>query len=218
VDHGGKGRLCDEDRSKEVDVERRPDLARCERGVALVPLRRPDRMAREARRNVEAVEFFHDVGDKTLAGSGVRDVGLEGDPSRTELPDRANGCLGGLLPLVVLHPDVGALSRELEDRRATDASAAPGDQGDTPIESGHGVSDVYLWLFLMFQGLGFSTVGVIGANYREFMTNPALGKRYAVGFLLIADGGLHLLALNQHLGAAPQAAFFAIVSPIQIVG
>ena len=84
--------------------------------------------------------------------------------------------------------------------------------------SGHGVSDVYLWLFLMFQGLGFSTVGVIGANYREFMTNPALGKRYAVGFLLIADGGLHLLALNQHLGAAPQAAFFAIVSPIQIVG
>jgi len=84
--------------------------------------------------------------------------------------------------------------------------------------SGHGVSDVYLWLFLMFQGLGFSTVGVIGANYREFMSNPVLGKRYAVGFLLIADGGLHLLALNQHLGSAPQAAFFAIISPIQIVG
>src|SRR2546422_10487055 len=55
-----------------------------------------------------------------------------------------------------------------------------GDQG-----SGHGVSDVYLWLFLMFQGLGFSTVGVIGANYREFMSNPVVGKRYAVGFLLI---------------------------------
>jgi len=88
-----------------------------------------------------------------------------------------------------------------------------GDQG-----SGHGVSDVYLWLFLMFQGLGFSTVGVIGANYREFMSNPVVGKRYAVGFLLIADGGLHLLALNQHLGSAPQAAFFAIISPIQIVG
>jgi len=88
-----------------------------------------------------------------------------------------------------------------------------GDQG-----SGHGVSDVYLWLFLMFQGLGFSTVGVIGANYREFMSNPVVGKRYAVGFLLIADGGLHLLALNEHLGSAPQAAFFAIISPIQIVG
>ena len=84
--------------------------------------------------------------------------------------------------------------------------------------SGHGVSDVYLWLFLMFQGLGFSTVGVIGANYREFMANPAVGKRYVVGFLLLADGGLHLLALNQHLAAAPQAAFFAIVSPIQIIG
>ncbi len=88
-----------------------------------------------------------------------------------------------------------------------------GDQG-----SGHGVSDVYLWLFLMFQGLGFSTVGVIGANYREFIANPAHGKRYVVSFLLIADGGLHLLALNQHLAFAPQAAFFAIVSPIQIVG
>ena len=84
--------------------------------------------------------------------------------------------------------------------------------------SGHGVSDVYLWLFLMFQGLGFSTVGVIGANYREFMSNPVLGKRYVVGFLLLADGGLHLLALNQHLAAAPQAAFFAIVAPIQIIG
>ena len=84
--------------------------------------------------------------------------------------------------------------------------------------SGHGVSDVYLWLFLMFQGLGFSTVGVIGANYREFMANPARGKRYLVGFMLLADGGLHLLAMNQHLGSAPQAAFFAIVSPIQIVG
>src|SRR2546426_11057137 len=70
----------------------------------------------------------------------------------------------------------------------------------------------------MFQGLGFSTVGVIGANYREFMSNPVVGKRYAVGFLLIADGGLHLLALNEHLGSAPQAAFFAIISPIQIVG
>src|SRR2546428_12370606 len=70
----------------------------------------------------------------------------------------------------------------------------------------------------MFQGLGFSTVGVIGANYREFMSNPVLEKRYVVGFLLLADGGLHLLALNQHLAAAPQAAFFAIVSPIQIVG
>jgi hypothetical protein len=84
--------------------------------------------------------------------------------------------------------------------------------------SGHGMSDVYLWLFLMFQGLGFSSVGVIGANYREFIANPALGRRYAVGFLLIADGGLHLLALNEHLAFAPQATFFAIVAPIQIVG
>ncbi|TLZ44305.1 MAG: hypothetical protein E6K19_04820 [Methanobacteriota archaeon] len=84
--------------------------------------------------------------------------------------------------------------------------------------SGHGMSDVYLWLFLMFQGLGFSSVGVIGANYREFIANPALGRRYAVGFLLIADGGLHLLALNEHLAFAPQATFFAIIAPIQIVG
>ncbi|HYY47507.1 MAG TPA: hypothetical protein VFA17_02355 [Thermoplasmata archaeon] len=84
--------------------------------------------------------------------------------------------------------------------------------------SGHGVSDEYLWLFMMFQGLGFSAIGVAGANYREFVANPRLGKRYLVGFLLIADGGLHLLALNQHLAAPGQAAFFAIVSPIQIVG
>jgi len=84
--------------------------------------------------------------------------------------------------------------------------------------SGHGMGDIYLWLFLMFQGLGFSTVGVIGAHYREFAANPNLGKPYLVGFLLIADGGLHLLALNQHLGILPAALFFEVVAPLQILG
>jgi len=84
--------------------------------------------------------------------------------------------------------------------------------------SGHGGGDVYLWLMLMFQGLAFSTVGVVGTNYREFAVNPTLGKRYLVGFLLIADGGLHLLALNQHLGNVAAAVFFEIVAPLQILG
>ena len=84
--------------------------------------------------------------------------------------------------------------------------------------SGHGAGDIYLWLFLMFQGLAFSTVGVIGAHYREFAANPNLGKPYGVGFLLIADGGLHLLALNQHLGILPAALFFEVVAPLQILG
>ena len=88
-----------------------------------------------------------------------------------------------------------------------------GDQG-----SSHGVGDIYLWLFLMFQGLAFSTVGVIGANYREFTANPTLAKRYLVAFLLIADGGLHLLALNQHLTILPAALFFEVVAPLQILG
>src|SRR5438093_12424941 len=57
--------------------------------------------------------------------------------------------------------------------------------------SGHGLSDVYLWLFLMFQALGFSTVGVIGANYRQFMENQAVGKRHVLGVLLLPDGRLH---------------------------
>lgn len=84
--------------------------------------------------------------------------------------------------------------------------------------SGHGAGDIYLWLFLMFQGLAFSTIGVIGANYREFAANPNLGKPYLVGFLLIADGGLHLLALNQHLEILPAALFFEVVAPLQILG
>ena len=84
--------------------------------------------------------------------------------------------------------------------------------------SGHGGGDIYLWLMFMFQGLAFSTVGVIGANYREFTVNPTLGKRYLVGFLLIADGGLHLFALNQHLGNLAAALFFEIVAPLQILG
>src|SRR3989442_14588185 len=66
--------------------------------------------------------------------------------------------------------------------------------------SGHGGSGVYLWLILMFQGLAFSTMGVIGSNYRQLMSKPALRNRYLVGFLLLADRGLHLLALHQHLG------------------
>ena len=84
--------------------------------------------------------------------------------------------------------------------------------------SGHAGNDVYLWLILMFQGLAFSSMGVIGSNYRELMSNPYLRKRYLVGFLLIADGGLHLLALNQHLDNVPAAAFFAAISPVQILG
>ena len=84
--------------------------------------------------------------------------------------------------------------------------------------SGHGAGDIFLWLFLMFQGLAFSMVGVIGANYREFAANPNLGKPYLVGFLLIADGGLHLLALNQHLEIPPAALFFGVVAPLQILG
>src|SRR5207253_9662504 len=66
--------------------------------------------------------------------------------------------------------------------------------------SGHGAGDVYLWLFLMFQGLPFSTVGVVGAHYREFAENPNPGKPYVIGFPLIADGGVQLSALNQPLG------------------
>ena len=84
--------------------------------------------------------------------------------------------------------------------------------------SGHGAGDVFLWLFLMFQGLAFSTVGVVGAHYREFAANPNLGKPYVIDFLLIADGGLHLLALNQHLGTLPAALFFEVVAPLQILG
>lgn len=81
--------------------------------------------------------------------------------------------------------------------------------------SDHGGSDVILWAFLMFQGLAFSTVGVIYGNYRELLTNPIVAKRYLAGFLFIADGGLHLLAFNQHLTVPFAAAFFAVVSPIQ---
>ncbi len=47
--------------------------------------------------------------------------------------------------------------------------------------SGHGGMDVYLWVFFIFQGLAFATVGVIGANYREFLANPTFAKRYVVG-------------------------------------
>jgi len=48
-----------------------------------------------------------------------------------------------------------------------------GDQG-----SSHGVSDVHLWLFLMFQGLGFSTVGVIGAkrHAKRHYTDGPMGR------------------------------------------
>jgi hypothetical protein len=88
-----------------------------------------------------------------------------------------------------------------------------GDQGSV-----HGGLDIYLWLILIFQGLAFSSMGVISSNYREFLANPTLAKRYLVGILLIADGGLHLLALNQHLTIIAAAAFFAVVAPIQLLG
>ena len=83
--------------------------------------------------------------------------------------------------------------------------------------SGHGGDELYLWLILMFQGLAFSTVGAVYENYRELMASPILTKRYIVGYLFIADGALHLLALNQHLGEFFPALFFAVVAPAQIL-
>src|SRR6266566_1141798 len=77
------------------------------------------------------------------------------------------------------------------------------------VTGGHSTGTLQLRIF-------FAMIGVAYDNFPEILSDGEMAKRYLVSFLFLADGSLHLYALNDHLGEAFPAAFFGVFSGLQL--
>jgi hypothetical protein len=85
------------------------------------------------------------------------------------------------------------------------------------IATDHGsTSTLPLRIFLTMFGVAFATIGIAYENFPEILTDGEMARRYVVALLFLADGSLHLYALNDHLGEAFPAAFFGVSSGLQL--
>lgn len=84
------------------------------------------------------------------------------------------------------------------------------------VTGGHGTGTLQLRIFLTMFGVAFATIGVAYDNFPEILTDGEMAKRYLISFLFLADGSLHLYALNDHLGELFPAAFFGMFSGLQL--
>ncbi len=83
--------------------------------------------------------------------------------------------------------------------------------------SGHGPANTFaLRIFLTMFGVAFATIGVGYDNFPEIFNDGEMAKRYLVSFLFLADGSLHLYALNDHLSEPFAVAFFGVFSGLQL--
>ena len=84
------------------------------------------------------------------------------------------------------------------------------------VTGGHGAGTLQLRIFLTMFGVAFATIGVAYDNFPEILSDGEMAKRYLISFLFLADGSLHLYALNDHLGEAFPAAFFGVFAGLQL--
>src|SRR5439155_25322210 len=84
------------------------------------------------------------------------------------------------------------------------------------VTGGHGTGTLQLRIFLTMFGVAFATIGVAYDNFPEIFSDAEMAKRYLVSFLFLADGSLHLYALNDHLREPFPAAFFGVFAGLQI--
>src|SRR5947209_13762498 len=70
------------------------------------------------------------------------------------------------------------------------------------VSGGHSTGTFQLRIFVTMFGVAFATIGVAYDNFPEILSDGEMAKRYLVAFLFLADGSLHLYALNDHLGEA----------------
>ncbi len=82
---------------------------------------------------------------------------------------------------------------------------------------GHGASATLpLRLFFTLYGVAFATAGMAYENFPQILSDGEMAKRWIVAFLFLADGGLHLYALNDHLGEVFSSSFFALFASLQL--
>jgi len=84
-------------------------------------------------------------------------------------------------------------------------------------EAAHGGGNLFFRLNITFFGLGLAAIGVGWQHLDRFLRDPSWSIRYVVGYLILADGVIHGFAFNDHLAEPAQAAFFALVTPTQVV-
>jgi len=84
------------------------------------------------------------------------------------------------------------------------------------VTGGHGAGTLQLRIFLTMFGVAFATIGVAYDNFPEILSDGEMAKRYLISFLFLADGSLHLYALNDHLGEAFPVAFFGVFAGLQL--
>jgi hypothetical protein len=84
-------------------------------------------------------------------------------------------------------------------------------------EPGHGTGDLFFRMNMLFFAMGLAGIGVGFQHHARFLRDPVFALRYLAGYVILADGFIHAYAFNDHLGEPIQAAFFAVVTPLQIV-
>lgn len=72
-------------------------------------------------------------------------------------------------------------------------------------------SSLFSRLNIASLGIGLAIIGVVYEHHSRLLHDPILSLRYFAGYLVLIDGVLHLFALNDHLGHAVNAGFFAAV-------
>lgn len=89
--------------------------------------------------------------------------------------------------------------------------AAQGGQAD------HGAGDLFFRMNMLFFAVGLAGIGVGFQHHAQFFRDPVFALRYLAGYVILVDGFIHAYAFNDHLGEPLQAAFFAVVAPLQII-
>jgi hypothetical protein len=84
--------------------------------------------------------------------------------------------------------------------------------------AGHGPAGKFsIRIFLTMFGVAFATIGIGFENFPQILMDGEAARRHVIALLFLADGSLHLYAFTDHLNEAFSAAFFAVVSVLQIV-
>lgn len=86
-------------------------------------------------------------------------------------------------------------------------------EGSTePIHGG----PLFFRLSIMTFSLGLAGIGVGYQHVTRFLRDSVWTLRYLAGYLILADGIIHAFAFNDHIAEPFQAAFFAVVAPLQV--
>src|SRR5205809_6067587 len=122
----------------EDQTELQTELRRSQIREFLIPFIDPERMPREAGRDVDAPECREGLRGEGTAGTWIRHLALDRGCFPPEALHLLDDRLGGVLPAAVLHREVGALAGQVQGHGPAEPSASAGDNRDAALQSAHG--------------------------------------------------------------------------------